>query len=76
MDSADTSGQGVRVEYRARVPRHLLGAALAEALAAIARETADDQDPPPAPDRRADVAAATNRAFDIPPHLTRRNRTP
>lgn len=38
--AADASG-GVRVEYRARVPRHLAGAAIAEALGAIAAETAD-----------------------------------
>ncbi|MGW5930528.1 hypothetical protein ACWF2L_30500 [Streptomyces anulatus] len=37
-DPPDTSG-GVRVEYRARVPRHLMGAAFAEALDLIARET-------------------------------------
>jgi hypothetical protein len=37
-DVPDTSG-GVRVEYRARVPRHLMGAAFAEALDLIARET-------------------------------------
>jgi hypothetical protein len=39
---ADTPGHpsgGVRVEYRATVPRHLLGAAVAEALGAIERET-------------------------------------
>ncbi|KUN32480.1 hypothetical protein AQJ11_02850 [Streptomyces corchorusii] len=37
---------GVRVEYRARVPRHLLAAALAEAFAVIERET-QQQDTPP-----------------------------
>ncbi|MBC9731223.1 hypothetical protein [Streptomyces sp. TRM68367] len=35
---ADASG-GVRIEYRARVPRHLAGAAFAEALGVIAAET-------------------------------------
>ncbi|MFF6801073.1 hypothetical protein [Streptomyces sp. NPDC012616] len=38
---------GVRIEYRARVPRHMMGAALAEAFAHISRET-QQQGPPPA----------------------------
>ncbi|MFZ4266551.1 hypothetical protein [Streptomyces arboris] len=37
-DPTDVSG-GVRIAYRARVPRHLMGAAVAEALDLIARET-------------------------------------
>ncbi|MFF3096758.1 hypothetical protein [Streptomyces cyaneofuscatus] len=37
-DTADASG-GFRFAYRARVPRHLMGAAFAEALDLIARET-------------------------------------
>ncbi|MDX2922725.1 hypothetical protein [Streptomyces sp. NE06-03C] len=37
-DPADASG-GFRFAYRARVPRHLMGAAFAEALDLIARET-------------------------------------
>ncbi|MET9321933.1 hypothetical protein ABZX75_17325 [Streptomyces sp. NPDC003038] len=41
------SPDGVRVEYRARVPRRLLGAAFAEAFAAIAAA----HEPPPASDR-------------------------
>ncbi|GGZ23716.1 hypothetical protein GCM10010387_16160 [Streptomyces inusitatus] len=36
-DAADIP-DGVRIEYRARVPRHLAGAAFAEALNLIARE--------------------------------------
>ncbi|MFF5655254.1 hypothetical protein [[Kitasatospora] papulosa] len=39
--TADEQTGGVRVEYRASVPRHLLGAALAEGLAAVAAETQD-----------------------------------
>lgn len=38
--------EGVRVEYRARVPRHLVGAAFAEAFAIIQRETQPPDDPP------------------------------
>ncbi|MFF4900513.1 hypothetical protein [Streptomyces sp. NPDC001068] len=38
-DTPDTPDTGVRIEYRARVPRRLLGAALLEAFAAIHRET-------------------------------------
>lgn len=45
----DERGSGVRIEYRARVPRHLMGAAFAEAFAAIHRET-QQQDGPPASD--------------------------
>ncbi|MBA0053481.1 hypothetical protein E0L36_22155 [Streptomyces sp. AJS327] len=45
-DAARTSPierpDGVRVEYRARVPRHLVGAAFAEALAAIGQATRSD----------------------------------
>ncbi|MFG2404216.1 hypothetical protein ACGFR8_07730 [Streptomyces brevispora] len=43
------TGQGVRVEYRATVPRYLLGAALAEALGAIddATRTPPPGDAPP-----------------------------
>ncbi|MER6425305.1 hypothetical protein [Streptomyces sp. NPDC001137] len=37
--------KGVRIEYRATVPRHLLGAAIAEAFAIIERETRSDDDP-------------------------------
>lgn len=37
-----------RFEYRARVPRHLVGAALAEAIGALRREMPEeDADPPP-----------------------------
>ncbi|WP_406321775.1 hypothetical protein [Streptomyces sp. NBC_00519] len=39
--------KGVRIEYRATVPRHLLGAAIAEAFGIIERET-QQQDSPPA----------------------------
>ncbi|MDX3069169.1 hypothetical protein PV518_44745 [Streptomyces sp. ND04-05B] len=45
----DHAPGGVRIEYRARVPRGLVGAAFAEALDAIHRET-QQQDPPPTPD--------------------------
>ncbi|MEU0275946.1 hypothetical protein [Streptomyces sp. NPDC006307] len=44
-DTGDTE-QGVRIEYRARVPRHLLGDAVAEALGIITRETAPGPDEP------------------------------
>ncbi|MCY0957682.1 hypothetical protein [Streptomyces sp. H27-H5] len=77
---ADTdTGQGVRIEYRARVPRHQLGAAVAEAFAHIARETRQHSPdtgrtpqadtPPPArtpATRRAQSAAAIAGAFDVP----------
>ncbi|MER8090714.1 hypothetical protein ABTZ57_37975 [Streptomyces sp. NPDC094048] len=78
-DTADT-GPGVRVEYRATVPRHLVGAALAEALHAIDRATSTDttRTPPDTdtPDsvrtpRRTETSAAISRAFDIPGDLTR-----
>ncbi|MFI2434717.1 hypothetical protein [Streptomyces sp. NPDC018693] len=50
-DAPDTSGRGVRIEYRARVPRHLAPAALAEAFQAIADARATQEDPAgPAPD--------------------------
>lgn len=47
---------GVRVEYRATVPRHMVGHALAEALGAIARETGTADAPPSTEerDRRGD----------------------
>ncbi|MGI5461083.1 hypothetical protein ACQEWB_49620 [Streptomyces sp. CA-249302] len=38
--------KGVRIEYRATVPRHLLGAAIAEAFEIIERETRPDDDQP------------------------------
>lgn len=38
-DDCPESSDGVRIEYRARVPRHMAGAAFAEALDLIARET-------------------------------------
>ncbi|MER7182687.1 hypothetical protein ABT404_24960 [Streptomyces hyaluromycini] len=38
MPAPDTVDMGVRVEYRARVPRGLLPLAVAEAFAAIDRE--------------------------------------
>ncbi|MEU2265007.1 hypothetical protein ABZ568_00835 [Streptomyces olindensis] len=38
--------EGVRIEYRATVPRHLLGVAIAEAFDIIERETRPDDDPP------------------------------
>ncbi|WP_405759507.1 hypothetical protein OG234_13485 [Streptomyces sp. NBC_01420] len=41
-DTTDTRPGGVRVEYRARVPRRLLGAAVADAFNAIHQATADD----------------------------------
>lgn len=49
-DTAD-NGQGVRIEYRATVPRHMLGAAVIEALGVIARETKTPTaaDPPASP---------------------------
>lgn len=50
-DAPDASGQGVRIEYRARVPRHLAPAAPAEAFQAITDARADQEDPAgPAPD--------------------------
>lgn len=42
--------RGVRIEYRARVPRHLMGVAFAEALAFIHRETQQQDDQPPSTD--------------------------
>lgn len=39
--------KGVRIEYRASVPRHLLGVAIAEAFDIIERETRPEDDPPP-----------------------------
>lgn len=41
--------KGVRIAYTASVPRHLLGAAIAEAFDIIGRET-QQQDSPPAID--------------------------
>ncbi|WP_327415451.1 hypothetical protein [Streptomyces sp. NBC_01233] len=77
------TGQGVRVEYRARVPRRLLGAAVVEAFAHIARETrADTGRTPPADTppptltpgaRREEAAAAIADAFDVPQHLVRKD---
>lgn len=46
----DTTGAGVRVEYRARVPRCLLPAALMEATQAIADARGQTDTPTPAPD--------------------------
>lgn len=63
---------GVRLEYRARVPRHLLGAAVADALGFIAAETsqADTADTvrtgPDHSVRRARTSAAISAAFDVP----------
>ncbi|MEU9033816.1 hypothetical protein AB0D45_02710 [Streptomyces sp. NPDC048352] len=48
-DTEDT-GHGVRIQYRARVPRHLVGDAVAEALGIIARETAPRPEEPAAID--------------------------
>ncbi|MEH0579039.1 hypothetical protein QBA54_32220 [Streptomyces sp. B21-108] len=45
-DGESAPRKGVRIEYRATVPRHLLGAAIAEALAMIERETQPDDDRP------------------------------
>ncbi|MFF1505310.1 hypothetical protein ACFVZR_37025 [Streptomyces sp. NPDC058316] len=62
------------------MPRHLVGAALAEALHAIDRATSTDttRTPPDTdtPDsvrtpRRTETSAAISRAFDIPGDLTR-----
>ncbi|MFE3378780.1 hypothetical protein [Streptomyces anulatus] len=72
------SGQGVRVEYRARVPRHQLGAAIAEGFAHIAYETRADarRTPPPDPPDTvrpltvADIATA----FDLPEDLLRKDQ--
>ncbi|MFI1954824.1 hypothetical protein ACH437_23750 [Streptomyces xinghaiensis] len=70
---------GVRITYTARVPRHLLGAALAEALDHIARETgtdtartASDTESPDTSGHRAEIRAATADAFDLPPALIRK----
>ncbi|MFH8577182.1 hypothetical protein [Streptomyces zaomyceticus] len=75
------TGRGVRFAYQARVPRRFVGAAFAEALSLLARETGADTDrtppadtPPPVrtPDaRRQEAAAAIAAAFDVPPHLIR-----
>lgn len=45
-DEDPSPREGVRIEYRATVPRHLLGVALAEAFDIIERETRPDEDPP------------------------------
>ncbi|MEC3995217.1 hypothetical protein VSR01_17410 [Actinacidiphila sp. DG2A-62] len=75
----DTPG-GVRVEYRARVPRHLMGAAFAEGLAAVAAELhPPEPEPEPAPPpagRRAEVAEAIRSAFDLPADLLRKDPRP
>ncbi|MDQ0961967.1 hypothetical protein QFZ66_005845 [Streptomyces sp. B4I13] len=42
---------GVRIEYRAQVPRHLMGAAIAEAFGIIATGTAGATHPPEGTDR-------------------------
>lgn len=68
----DTFG-GVRIEYRASVPRRLLGAAMAEAFGIIARETGQ---PDPTPDTvRTDPADMSGRRPEEspappPPHRT------
>lgn len=46
---------GVRIEYRTRVPRQLLGAALTDAFAVIARETGQTDPPRPDMSGRGDV---------------------
>lgn len=75
-DTAPTDNNpGVRITYTARVPRHLLGAALTEALNHIARETGTDT----APDtsgHRAQARAASADASDLPPTLIRKDPTP
>jgi hypothetical protein len=48
FDEEPAPREGVRIEYRASVPRHLLGAAIAKAFAVIESET--QQDSPPALD--------------------------
>jgi hypothetical protein len=45
-DDPAPNGLGVRVEYRASVPRHQLGAAITEALDAIAEATAPNREDP------------------------------
>lgn len=75
---------GVRIEYRARVPRRLLGAALAEAFGIIARETGQPgptadtvrTDPADMSGRRAEVSASIAAAFDLPPDLLRKDPRP
>lgn len=43
-DNSPAANGGVRVEYRATVPRHQLGAAVAEAFGAIAQATAPQRE--------------------------------
>jgi hypothetical protein len=73
----DTPG-GVRVEYRARVPRRLVGAAFAEGLAAVLAELhpPEPEPAPPPAGRRAEVAEAIGTAFDLPPDLLRKDPSP
>lgn len=69
---ADT-GQGVRYAYRARVPRHLTGAAFAEGLALLGAELYVETEPEPESlNRRAQSAAAIAAAFDLPPDIVRK----
>ncbi|NDK24703.1 hypothetical protein FSY75_09480 [Streptomyces sp. TR1341] len=73
---------GVRFAYTARVPRRHLGAAIAEALSLLARETspdtartAPDTDVPDVSGRRAEVRASIADAFDLPPSILRKDPT-
>ncbi|MGW4731779.1 hypothetical protein ACWEQC_21895 [Streptomyces shenzhenensis] len=45
VDEDPPPRKGVRIEYRATVPRHLLGAAIAEAFDIIERETRQQDSP-------------------------------
>ncbi|WP_406066223.1 hypothetical protein OG462_41725 [Streptomyces sp. NBC_01077] len=43
------SGQGIRFAYQARVPRHLLGVAIADAFTRLAAELHPEPEPEPNP---------------------------
>ncbi|MFD3609000.1 hypothetical protein ACFWXA_13165 [Streptomyces atroolivaceus] len=65
---------GVRFAYRATVPRHLVGAAFAEAFTHLADELHPLEPAPPAStERRAEIAAAVADAFDLPPDILRKD---
>ncbi|MFF2940240.1 hypothetical protein ACFVSQ_10395 [Streptomyces niveus] len=70
------SGPGVPLAYRARVPRHQMGAAFAEAFTYLADALHPPEPttaPPASQERRAEIAAAVADAFDLPPDILRKD---
>ncbi|MFC9604593.1 hypothetical protein ACFTTN_14180 [Streptomyces niveus] len=69
------SDPGVRFEYRATAPRHLVGAAFAEAFTHLGTALHLPEPDPPAPappaspERRDQIADA----FDLPPDILRKD---